>query len=103
MGDIDYDEIHAAVISDTEVLLYGSNCPTKLSEERIMNEAKELSRRAGDNAIKYSGVSSPGDYFKNIKPYDDYAIAEKIILNYILRRLGTNKNPVWAQAKNKIL
>lgn len=77
MGDIDYDEIHAAVISDTEVLLYGSNCPTKLSEERIMNEAKELSRRAGDNAIKYSGVSSPGDYFKNIKPYDDYAIAEK--------------------------
>lgn len=77
MGDIDYDEIHAAVISDTEVLLYGSNCPTKLSEERIMNEAKELSRRAGDNAIKYSGVLSPGDYFKNIKPYDDYAIAEK--------------------------
>ena len=77
MGDIDYDEIHAAVISDTEVLLYGSNCPTKLSEERIMNEAKELSRRAGDNAIKYSGVSSPSDYFKDIKPYDDYAIAEK--------------------------
>lgn len=85
MGDIDYDEIHAAIISETEVLMYGSNCAAKLSAERIMQEATALSRKAGDSAIRYSGTQSPSDYFKTIKPYDDYAIAEK---NYFDIRLS---------------
>ena len=81
LGEINYDEIHAAVLSD-RVIMYGSNCAKKLSSEYMLQKAgaHEKARLGQAASVTYSGLNQTiDDYFHKIAPpkYDDFAIAEK--------------------------
>lgn len=80
LGEIGFDEIHAAVISD-KVVMYGSNCATKLPSETIIKRVNQREQAAKeDSYIMFSGRDKKiDDYFKKIAPpiYNDFALAEK--------------------------
>lgn len=80
LGEIGFDEIHAAIITD-KVIMYGSNCAVKLPHDVIM---AKVNRHALDQTnsefITFSGRGKNNeDYFKQIdpSPYNDFALAEK--------------------------
>lgn len=78
-GEVDPEEIHAAIIGD-DVVMYGSNCAKKLIKSEIINRVKRKEEKIKkDSFITFSGRNKNVDYFKNISPpgYDDFAIAEK--------------------------
>ena len=80
LGEISFDEIHAAVVSD-KVVMYGSNCANKLPFDFIMRRVNSHEKKSKDQSyITFSGrEKNTDDYFKKIAPplYNDFAIAEK--------------------------
>lgn len=81
LGEVNYGEIHVALVSD-KVVMYGSNCAKKMSESEIMSALKsrgEAIKRQAD-FVTFSDTSRNAvDYFKEIAPprYNDFALAEK--------------------------
>ena len=81
LGELGMDEIHVAVVTD-KVIMYGSNCATKLPAETVMKKVNgriEFEKEQG-SFITFSGSGKTiDDYFKQIAPpmYNDFAIAEK--------------------------
>lgn len=81
LGELGMDEIHVAVVTD-RVIMYGSNCATKLPAETVMKKVNgriEFEKEQ-ESFITFSGSGKTiDDYFKQIAPpmYNDFAIAEK--------------------------
>lgn len=81
LGEINYAEIHVALVSD-KVVMCGSNCAKKMSESEIMSALKsrgEAIKRQADFVTFSNTGRNAVDYFKEIAPprYNDFAIAEK--------------------------